>query len=336
MEQYIKQLHDFMVMIRCFTYNHSNYITDALNGFTMQITNFPFVIVLVDDASTDGEQNVINNYVNENFKNYIFSCEIDDANISLSQHKTNQKCFMVVYYLKQNHYSIGKGKVSYTQPWRNKCKYEAICEGDDYWIDPLKLQKQVDFLEANPEYGIVRTNVHRCIQKENRLEYDFFSHGKWGKIKDTFHDYIIHGWFAAPCTWLYCTEYTKKYLTLQQILKNKDCFTGDIALLLCIIQDSKIKYFSESTTIYRVLEKSASHLNNFDAQYLFFLRVLNTKTYFAQQTHFFIRLKNWIFNTRLRLYYVLRFCQLNYLPLCIKSTFQDFYKLFIHNAETSI
>ena len=63
MERYIQTLQDFMVMVRCYTYNHSAYITDALNGFTMQQTNFPFVIVLVDDASTDGEQEIIQEYI---------------------------------------------------------------------------------------------------------------------------------------------------------------------------------------------------------------------------------------------------------------------------------
>lgn len=252
MEQYIKQLQDFMVMIRCFTYNHSNYITDALNGFTMQITNFPFVIVLVDDASTDGEQNVINNYINENFNNNIFSYETDDANISLSQHKTNQKCFLVLYYLKQNHYSIGKGKASYTQPWRNKCKYEAICEGDDYWTDPLKLQKQVDFLEANPEYSMCfhRSNIL------NELEINPVINPIVIEDKDYSADELFENWIVPTASIVYRKSC---YIPIDKYIKPERMLNGDIILVLNCASRGKIRGFSDTMSVYRMHSEGVTY-----------------------------------------------------------------------------
>src|SRR5574344_1607600 len=80
-----KNINNFLVCVRCFTFNHSKYITDTLNGFTMQQTNFPFVCCVVDDASTDGEQDVIKKYVNTHFdtadKNIAYERVADYANI---------------------------------------------------------------------------------------------------------------------------------------------------------------------------------------------------------------------------------------------------------------
>ena len=148
----------FKVCVRCFTFNQSKYITDALNGFTMQQTDFPFVCCIVDDASTDGEQEVIRKYVEENFDfsegSVFFHKETDYAHITYAQHKTNKNCYFAVLYLKENHYSQKKPKMQYLSEWRDGTEYEALCEGDDYWIHPKKLQMQVDFLDENKEYSM--------------------------------------------------------------------------------------------------------------------------------------------------------------------------------------
>lgn len=160
MEQYPLPDKDYMVLIRCFTYNHEAYIEDALKGFVMQKTNFPFVAVVVDDASTDRTADIIRKYEKE-YPDIIKGV-----------------------YLKENHYSQKKKKAPYVQPWRDRCKYEAICEGDDYWIDPLKLQKQVDFLEKNTQYSAVFSNtlirderqipVKESLTQMHKREYGLF------------------------------------------------------------------------------------------------------------------------------------------------------------------
>ena len=143
MEQYPLPDQDYMVLIRCYTYNHEAYIEDALKGFVMQKTNFPFVAVVVDDASTDGTADVIRRY------------------------EAKYPEIIKGVYLKENHYSQKKPKMKYIAPWRERCKYEAICEGDDYWTDSSKLQTQVDFLESHPEYSMCCHRYHCQNQDEN-------------------------------------------------------------------------------------------------------------------------------------------------------------------------
>lgn len=148
----------WMVCVRCFTYNHAPYIVDAMNGFTMQETNFPFVCTIVDDASTDGEQAIINDYLKTHFD--LKEIEVarnevnDDYKLCFARHITNRNCFFAVLFLKYNHYQKKKSKMPYLEEWRNYVRYEALCEGDDYWIDSKKLQKQVDFLESHPAHSL--------------------------------------------------------------------------------------------------------------------------------------------------------------------------------------
>lgn len=129
----------FKVTVSCMTYNQSKYITDAMNGFTMQQTSFPFVCTIVDDASTDGEQEVIRKYVENNFDfsegSVAYHKETDYAHITYAQHKTNNNCYFAVLYLKENHYSKNKDKDCYLTEWREGIEYFALCEGDDFWID---------------------------------------------------------------------------------------------------------------------------------------------------------------------------------------------------------
>lgn len=144
----------FKVFVNCMTYNQSGYIGDAMNGFCMQETNFPFVCTIVDDASTDGEQEVIKKYLQEHFdledSSIVRNEETDDYVMVYARHKTNLNCFFAVYYLKYNHYKK-KSVMPYVQKWHEYAKYIAKCEGDDYWTEPRKLQIQYDYLESHPD-----------------------------------------------------------------------------------------------------------------------------------------------------------------------------------------
>lgn len=118
-----------MVSICSTTYNHAKFIRQCLDGFLMQKVNFKYEILIHDDASTDGTDNIIREYA-EKYPNIIkplFETE--------NQYRTNNPKGMVYWNVS-----------------RANGKYIALCEGDDYWTDPLKLQKQVDFLEVNPDY----------------------------------------------------------------------------------------------------------------------------------------------------------------------------------------
>lgn len=160
----------FIVCVRCLTFNHANYIEDAMNGFTMQETNFPYVCTILDDASTDGEQEVIKKYLQEHFdmedKSVVRNEETDDYVLAFAQHKTNRNCYFVVLFLKYNHYSIKKPKDQYIKEWLD-VKYIALCEGDDYWIHPIKLQTQFDALEGYSDCT-VSVNRVKVVEKDKK------------------------------------------------------------------------------------------------------------------------------------------------------------------------
>lgn len=141
----------YKVLVRCATYNHSKYICDALNGFSIQETNFPYICIVVDDASKDGNQEVIRQYAKDNCD--ISKVEITEDDISKYirvPHKTNTNCFFLFCLLKVNLYCKPEKQEIY-KAYRAFCEYEAICEGDDYWTYPLKLKTQVDFLDSHED-----------------------------------------------------------------------------------------------------------------------------------------------------------------------------------------
>lgn len=174
----------YLVYVKCMTFNHAQYIVDAMDGFCIQNTNFPYVCVVMDDASTDGEQDEIRNYLQDNFDledtNIVRNEETEDYILTFARHKTNHNCFFAVYLLKYNHYSIRKSKDPYLKEWRDNCKYIAICEGDDYWTDSDKLQIQTDFLKTHMDYSMCFHKVDIKVE-EGR---DFAEHNKFDFLEE--------------------------------------------------------------------------------------------------------------------------------------------------------
>ena len=307
----------FKVTVSCMTYNQSKYITDAMNGFTMQQTDFPFVCTIVDDASTDGEQEVIRKYVEENFdfseSSAAYHKETEYAHITYAQHKINKNCYFTVLYLKENHYSKRKDKMGYLSEWLDMCEYEALCEGDDYWIDPMKIQIQVDYMDNHPDCGMTRTDVNVLYDKNGILKHNVFENGDFPNCKNTFIDYILYGYWSATCTWM-----IRRNLDIYYPLP-PDCFNGDLALMIKVIKVSDVKYISHATSVYRVLEESASHFKNKEKMLLFWRSQVNTRCYFAKKISLKYKLRLIIsFFPVVRRYYIATKSEM---PLDIKSFF---------------
>lgn len=282
---YPAPIQEYKVLVGCFSFNHSKYIEDALNGFAMQQTDFPFVCLVMDDASTDGEQDVIKAWMErECDMNKAETIDIPTSVVIIVPHKTNASCTFAFYLLKQNLYGTGDKKMNHVYPWRAKCEYEALCEGDDYWIDPLKLQKQVDFLEENPEYGLVITDVNRFYQSTGKTEKSFFSN-HLPSLPLTFYELLISAYWLAPCTWLYRTKF------YQENKMPEDCFKGDIAIALNLLKQGKMFKIEETMACYRVLEHSASHFTDIKRDDQFALSVINTRCYFASSLNYLLKLK---------------------------------------------
>lgn len=213
---------EITVSIICLTYNHSHYIKNALDGFLMQKTNFKYEIIVHDDASTDATADIIREY----------------------EKKYPERIKPI--YQSENQYSKRVGILkTYVYPVI-KGKYVAICEGDDFWIDENKLQRQVDFLEKHPEYTA-------CVHAHRQMDM------RDNTVKD------IHA-FDYSCTVttpqiikgdgnLFATNST---MCKAEVLFNIPPFrenspAGDYPMMIQMAFFGKVYYFDEVMSCYRYM-----------------------------------------------------------------------------------
>lgn len=279
---------DYRVLVRCETYNQSKYICDALNGFAIQETDFPFICIVVDDASKDGNQEVIRQYANDNCdmsNAYVYD---DDISVYIRvSHKTNTNCVYLFCFLKVNLYCKQEKQEIY-KPYRAVCEFEAICEGDDYWIDPLKLQKQVDFLEENEDYVMTHTAFNYLIEYESGVIKD--SHSSTDKIinilrndSENIIDYILddNTYRIQTATVVYRID-TLNEINKERLIDKEPVFLmGDTPLWVRLCLKGKIHFFVEETTIYRQHHGSACHQINIKDKRRFDLSCSEMRIYFA-------------------------------------------------------
>lgn len=237
-----------LLSICCQTYNHKDYIEQAIEGFLMQQTDFHFEILLRDDASNDGTQEIVEAYAA----------------------KYPEKINPLIY--SENQFQKG------ISPFRDnvkraKGKYIAICEGDDYWTDPLKLQKQVDFMEGNPEFGLVYTNFDVFDNKTRK-----FTKLKILPFSGSVLNKLILDNFIATLTVCFRAE-CLDHIDTDEII-NQSFKMGDYPMWLQIANKYKIKYLDEITCVYRVLPNSASHFESFEGNEIFCLSVLKIQLYY--------------------------------------------------------
>ena len=138
-----------IVSIRCLAYNHKKYISRALDSFLSQRTSFPFEIIVHDDASTDGTTDIIREY------------------------EEKYPSIVKPIYEKENMYSKDWNCVEKSIDACIKGKYVAICEGDDYWCDPLKLQKQVEFMERHSNCYLCTHNTKFHYVDGSKKDHNF-------------------------------------------------------------------------------------------------------------------------------------------------------------------
>jgi len=236
----------FKVCVSSITYNHANYIDDCMEGFAKQETDFPYICCIVDDASTDGEQNVIKNYLNEHF--IVFdeegspTSENNDTITLFAQNKKNKNCYFLVYLLKYNHYSIKKPKAQYLDYWKNNAKYIALCEGDDYWTDKDKLQTQVNFLDSNPDYSM-------CFHKANIVvesgEYSYDDRHVYDSLEEReyFGSELVKKWIIPTASMVYRSNIMPPI--------DKRFRSGDIKLYLQCSVEGRIYCIGKFMSVYR-------------------------------------------------------------------------------------
>ncbi len=241
-----------IVTVRIATYMHEAYIKECIEGVLMQRTTFPVQIIVHDDASTDKTPSIIKEY--EKKFPYLFT------NI----------------YQTENQYSKHGGKAvidamnKYTQG-----KYIAICEGDDYWTCPDKLQKQVNFLEANPEFALCFHNseiIHG--HKKTKKKYNF---ANFAKSIYTINDIIEKQWFIPTQSIVY-----RKEMNTMQKWSNY-ISNGDFALQLILAEKGPFFCVNETMSVYR---KHPTSMNATHKRDFFSFKIIQILLYFDYYSEF--------------------------------------------------
>ncbi|MFY9141766.1 glycosyltransferase [Sulfuricurvum sp.] len=207
--------------ISCFTYNHEKFIRNTLNSFLMQETNFAIEILIHDDASTDNTAAIIKEY------------------------ESKYPEIIKPIYQVENQYSKGiKLNITYNIP-RALGKYIAFCDGDDYWTDPLKLQKQVDFLEQNPEF--VGCSHNTKVINEINAEEDSLIVSSSNKDVFTIDDFTKGEAYFHTSSMVYRNNFKEK-APYDYLNKHR----GDWFMLISFSKFGPIKYLDEVMSVYRV------------------------------------------------------------------------------------
>lgn len=213
-----------LVSIICAAYNHEEFIEDALKGFLIQKTNFSYEILVNDDASTDRTALILKEY-EEKYPNII-----------------------KVIYQKKNLFSQGKSPSALLFE-KAKGKYLAFCEGDDYWIDENKLQKQIDFLEKNKDYIASYHNTLVVDRYKNRMK-----ESEWELYDE--HDIVnvlelgtkgLCGQTATAVCRNFWRDWTKKEKEIFLSIK----VNGDVKLSFYFAMIGKVHFFKEIMSCYR-------------------------------------------------------------------------------------
>lgn len=210
-------------------YNQEKYIIQTLEGLLMQRTSFPYEIIIHDDASTDETSNIIRGYTS-NYPNIIKP---------FFQHENKYSLYGINYLFE---YVISK----------TSGKYVAMCAGDDYWIDPLKLQKQVEFLENNPDFGMVHTKA--VVYVEEKIKFE----GAHGYEVNDFESLITENSIATLTVCLRKSLF-KGYIKEVNPKSQPKWKAEDFPTWLWFINHSKIKFLNDITCVYRKHEQSISH-----------------------------------------------------------------------------
>lgn len=210
-----------VVTIRCITYNHVNFIRDAIEGFLMQETTFPVEILIHDDASTDGTAEIIRKY-QEKYPQ-LFRAVLQKEN---QWSKRNRKPF-------EDFEGMARGE------------FIALCEGDDYWICKEKLQKQFEILNSNHELSMVFHNA-QIINTRHGHTHSYLIHDKPLKPIHKTED-LLKQWYIPTASIFY-----RKYSDFTFPDWFYSCQSGDIPLLLLISLKGDLYCLNEVMSVYRM------------------------------------------------------------------------------------
>lgn len=231
---------DIMVSICCLAYNQKKYIRQALDSFLMQKTNFKFEILINDDCSTDGTTEIIKEY-EEKYPDIIKPLYHSENQYSKSYRQGNMM------------------SITFNFP-RVSGKYTAMCEGDDFWTDEYKLQKQVDIMEANPDCSFCAHTV-RCTYEDGKPTSQIIP------VKDTVKEGMltsaqaVHGICYSPYMFQ-TTSYFFRSEFLKEMVENTPEFfeyssSMDVLFMLYFASKGNVYYIDQEMSCYRHMSTSS-------------------------------------------------------------------------------
>ena len=236
------------------TYNHAAFIVSAVQSVVDQITDFEYEILIGNDASSD------------------------DTIKKIQVFKDSKK--VVIINRTKN---IGAVKNEKELLAMAQGKYICYCEGDDYWTDPYKLQKQVDFLEAHPDYGLVHGDVNILNQETGVLSEAYNKTNNINIPSGDIYEFLMRPSHSIK-TMTVCLrkEILDKYYLSNQEIMRQDWRLTDISLWLMLARVSKIKYFDEIFATYRLLPESMSRSKDPEKLFLFHQKIHAIRYYFMK------------------------------------------------------
>lgn len=227
-----------LVSINMITYNHAPYVAHAIEGVIRQRTNFPFELIIGEDCSTDGTREIVFDYQ----KKYpdIIQVITSEKNVGMSKNglRTTKAC---------------------------QGKYIAFCEGDDYWHNPYKLQKQVDYMESHSGCGMVFTDINIYLDQSNKLIRSLnYYRGFRSPVNISIEQIIgVEGPTKMTCTVLIRRNLYEQVIERDPNLhQNEKFLMGDYQIWSEIAIISEVTYLPECFATYRVLDESASRSKN--------------------------------------------------------------------------
>ena len=212
-----------IVTVWCLAYNQKDFIRDALEGFVMQKTTFPFEVIVHDDASTDGTTAIVQEYARQYPE--IIKPVIETEN------QWQKGGLKYIIHIMNEKYRNGK--------------YIAFCEGDDYWTAPQKLQQQVDFLESHPEYSMCFHSAKKKYETKTRAWINCEN------IEDRDYDAtdIFVNWTVPTASVMCRREAMDFYANLKhpERIQNYDIF-----IFLSCAMIGKLRGMHEQMSVYRI------------------------------------------------------------------------------------
>lgn len=212
------------------TYGHEKYIAEAINGVLKQKYDGEIELIIANDNSPDNTDFIIKDTIINADKNITIKYKKHDMNLGMMQN----------FY-----WAINQATGDFI----------ALCEGDDFWIDPLKIKKQVDFLNNNLDFGLTFTDVNFVDEDGIIINKNVFSTNQLPFFNDP-KIFLVKKLYYSPCTWLGRKEFLK--LDWQ----NNKIADGTFAMMIEILYKTNVHLILETTANYRLLNESASRTKN--------------------------------------------------------------------------